>query len=674
MLHKFLACCCLAILCLFAGPVCAQVCTTLGQNPSTAFPVCGTTAFEQDQVPQCNSTSLFVPGCDDGAAYANQNPFWYRFHCYVAGSFGFIITPADLQDDYDWQLYDITGLNPDDVYTNRNIIIAGNWAGTVGRTGASAAGTHLFECASNPADGINPFSSMPLLIQEHDYILLVSHYNDSQSGYELVFGNGTSEITDTTQPRLKSATADCDGTKIRVKLNKAMRCSSLTGTGSEFSLSPAGATILSASAANCSDNFDFDELEITLSAPLAAGTYQLFINNGTDGTTVLDNCDQSVPLNDSASFIYTVPQPVFADSVGTPGCAPTSILLHFPKRINCTSIAPDGSDFSITGPSTVTIESADANCTNGLSDEINISFTSPILVGGTYTLSLHAGTDGTTVVDECGLESPVQTLTFTTVDTVNADFSYINITGCSTDTLNFSHDGAHGVNSWNWIMNGEASGSSNQFQVLVSATSNNHVQLIVSNGICADTATQTIVIDNQVVAAFDMPSIICPEDPLVVTNLSTGNIDTWRWNFDLVSTSTERDPAPVQFPSNNTEAFYTVKLVATNFGFGCVDSVRKGLRVLSNCLIEVPTGFTPNNDGVNDFLAPNNALKAQDMDFRVYNRWGQVVFQSKDWTSKWDGKVNGIEQGSGVYVWFLRYTNRDTGKQVMQKGTTTLIR
>jgi gliding motility-associated-like protein len=67
-------------------------------------------------------------------------------------------------------------------------------------------------------------------------------------------------------------------------------------------------------------------------------------------------------------------------------------------------------------------------------------------------------------------------------------------------------------------------------------------------------------------------------------------------------------------------------------------------------------------------------LKADNLQFRVYNRWGQLVFQSKSWRDKWDGKVNGVLQETGVYVWMLQYINRDTWQPVFQKGTVTLIR
>ena len=143
-------------------------CTTLGQNPSTAFPVCGTTVFQQATVPICSSNSLYVPGCTGtgNTNYANKNPFWYKFTCYASGTLGFLITPLNLGDDYDWQLYDITGHNPDDIYTDNSLIVTGNWSGTYGATGASASGVNYIQCASVPTDNKPSFAAMPNLIAE----------------------------------------------------------------------------------------------------------------------------------------------------------------------------------------------------------------------------------------------------------------------------------------------------------------------------------------------------------------------------------------------------------------------------------------------------------------------------------------------------------------------------
>jgi gliding motility-associated-like protein len=117
-----------------------------------------------------------------------------------------------------------------------------------------------------------------------------------------------------------------------------------------------------------------------------------------------------------------------------------------------------------------------------------------------------------------------------------------------------------------------------------------------------------------------------------------------------------------------------VKLVAYNFSLGCSDSTHKTVTVLDNCSAAVPNAFTPNGDGLNDYFWPHNALKADHLVFKVYDRWGEIVFTSTTWMDKWDGKFRGVPQPSGIYVWYLQYTDRDTHQSVFQKGTVMLIR
>jgi len=661
-------------LCLHVNTVLGQACTTLGQTPSTAFPVCGTTKFDQNNVPICRSNDLFVPGCPDGAGYANKNPFWYKFTCYVSGSLGFIITPNDLTDDYDWQLYDVTGLGPDEVFTNHNIIVSGNWAGNPGTTGTSATGAIFIQCAS-PYTGTEPrFAMMPVLIAGHEYILLVSHFTDSQSGYSLSFGGGTAVITDPAEPHLQKASTSCDGAKITVKLNKKMRCSSLTTTGSEFSLSPSLTNIVSAIATNCSSSFDFDEVTLTLSAPLPSNNYQLIINKGSDANSLLDNCDRSIPDSEQTAFSYIIPQPIPIDSVGRVGCAPNFMNLYFSKKIDCSTIAANGSNFLVTGPTPVNVIAASGDCTNGLSDIITVRFDKPIYTKGLYTVTPKLSVNGGAVRDECGKIIQPQPVSFNTSDTVASLFTYNNDMGCRFDTMLFSHNGANDVNKWEWVFNNTYTFTTASHSIIFPASSTNTVQLTVTNGVCSDSSKSTIVLDNEVKVDFKMPDVICPEDPLIPENLSTGLIDSWRWNFDVFRSINLKTPEPFYFPANNVESYYTIKLVATNNTIGCSDSMIKRLKVLNNCFIAVPSAFTPNGDGLNDFLYPTNALKADNLEFNVFNRWGQLVFSSRNWQEKWNGKFKGIEQGSGVFVWFLNYTHHDTGKKLFQKGTTMLIR
>ncbi|MBS1621309.1 MAG: gliding motility-associated C-terminal domain-containing protein [Bacteroidetes bacterium] len=659
----------------FSRFVIAQTCSVLGQTPSTAFPVCGTTVFQQTTVPICSSANLFVPGCSgDGASYQDKNPFYYVFTCYGAGTLGFLITPNNSGDDYDWQLYDITGHNPNDIYTDKSLIVTANWAGTYGATGASATGVNYIQCASDPAANLPSFSSMPQLKQGHVYLLMVSHFTNSQSGYALSFGGGTAVITDPLKPHMQKVVPDCNGQKLTLKLNKQIRCNSLSADGSEFVIAPASSVPTSAVAPLCSVSFDMDSVIITLNNPLPSGSYQLVIKNGSDGNTLLDDCGNAITVGEAIDFQYIIPQPILADSVGRIGCAPDSILVYYPKKINCSSISSSGSDFAITGPTPVTIASASGNCINGQTDYIILKLSSPIYTGGTYTVIMQPGLDGSPVYDVCGQPILPQTLSISAADTVSADFTYTTLLGCRMNSLTFMHNGANAVNQWNWTINNTTRVSTQTTTQSFPSTSSNTVKLNVSNGTCSDSTSQSIIFNNEVKADFDMPDIICPEDALTVTDKSSGTINSWNWKFDIVANSNLQNPPPQNFPLNNRETLYNIKLLVSNTLLNCTDSLTKYLKVLDNCLIAVPSAFTPNSDGLNDFFWPHNAIKADNLEFKVFNRWGQMVFNTTNWQQKWDGTIKGVQQPSGVYVWFLSYTNRDTGKKVFQKGTVMLIR
>jgi len=244
--------------------------TSLGQNPSTAFPVCGTDTFIQKTVPLCSNGNVTVPGCAASGAlggYQALNPYWYRFTCFTTGTLGFIVLPTNLGDDYDWMLYDITGHDPNDIFT-QNLVVTGNWSGTYGATGASATGLSYIQCASDPAQMLSSFSKMPTLLQGHIYLLMVSHYTASQSGYQLFFNGGTASITDPNIPKISGADAICDGVHLRIFLSKKMKCSSLATDGSDFTIVPPVASILNISGNNCAAGFDMDTINITLNKAL----------------------------------------------------------------------------------------------------------------------------------------------------------------------------------------------------------------------------------------------------------------------------------------------------------------------------------------------------------------------------------------------------------------------
>jgi gliding motility-associated-like protein len=654
----------------------AQTCNAPGQTPSTAFPVCGTSVFKQTTVPICSSHNLTVPGCSGGSGpvYADKNPFWYKFTCFQSGTLGFLVSPANQGDDYDWQLYDITGRSPDDVFTDASLIVTGNWAGTFGNTGASASGVSFIQCASDPAQNKNSFSQMPKIVAGHTYLLLVSHFTDSQSGYNLSFGGGTAVITDTVPPALKKAESNCGGNLIHLKLSKKIKCSSLAINGSDFFITPGSASIISATGIGCSGGFDTDSIEIQLSSFLAPGNYTLNIKNGDDGNTLLDYCDNPVAATDKADFRVFPLSPTPMDSLAPVQCAPQSVRLVFPKPILCSSVAANGSDFSIAGTYPVTIASAAANCSNStLSREIVVNLSQPLYQAGNFTLTLKAGTDGNTLTDECGQQTPAgSSLSFSVKDTVNADFSYEKFYGCTTDTVDLRHPGGNGIVNWKWSLDENQISAVQNPRALYRIFSPKKISLVVSNGFCSDTSSQTVVLDNFIKADFSTYEDNCPNEPVNFISSAQGNIKLHHWTFGDGGSADVESPTHVYTQPPVTTPFKVTYTVTDSLG--CQSTTQKTILVYSSCYLAVPNAFTPNNDGKNDFLKVLNAIKVEKLDFRVFNRWGQLVFRTTNWKQGWDGKLNGVDQATGVYVWYLTYTDRESKQPRTMRGTATLIR
>jgi gliding motility-associated-like protein len=657
---------------LFSTAISQTPCNTPGQNPTSAFPVCGTGTFVQSSVNLCGGRKVPNPVCGN-TLLDDRNPYYYKFTCYEAGTLGFLITPNDNNSDYDWQLFDITGKDPNTIFTDVTLSVSSNWSGYTGQTGTNATATGQFECAGN----VPNFSRRPALVKGRDYLLLISHFSNNQAGYKLEFNGGTAVITDTAKPLMHELQIACTGTDFYLKMNKPIKCSSIAADGSDWEFFNGNVPIAKTVGVGCTTGFATDSLIITAATAVPVGTFALRAKKGSDTNTLLDLCDAALAEGQTLVVNRLPPFPTPIDSIKSVRCKPTELELVMGQAILCTSIAADGSDFTIAGPAQVNIAGAtQVNCSNNLIKTIRLQLSRPITLGGLYTVTVKQGSDGNTLLNACNISTEVgNSASFTAYDSVLAKIDVLVNSSCEADTITFSNPVANGINRWRWTESStNQTGTAPMFLRIFTERGDVNVNLEVTNGVCTDSGKAVVNLSGlRVKAEFEYPAFACPGDTIFFTNKSTGPVAAWRWNFGNGNTSTLQNP-PAQFYTTALPIATLPVWLEVSHTNGCRDTVLHEIKVPNNCYIAVPNAFTPNGDGLNDYLYPLNAWKATDLVFRLYNRYGQLVWETTQWTRKWDGNTGGNKAPSGSYAWMLQYTDSETGKKVVQKGTTLLIR
>lgn len=194
------------------------------------------------------------------------------------------------------------------------------------------------------------------------------------------------------------------------------------------------------------------------------------------------------------------------------------------------------------------------------------------------------------------------------------------------------------------------------------------ISLSVNTAQCpspASTVTQTVKIDkpepgvNYPVqyALVDLPL------PLAARNLG----DEVLWSPD---TGLDDRTSYTPVFKGASEQLYTI-VIETNSG--CVTVDTQLVKTVKNVEVYVPTAFTPDNDGKNDYLRPLLQGVKEVRFFRVFNRWGQLLFETRTDKPGWDGTFKGAAQQTQTVVWMLEVTGID-GKTYVRKGTTVLLR
>lgn len=258
--------------------------------------------------------------------------------------------------------------------------------------------------------------------------------------------------------------------------------------------------------------------------------------------------------------------------------------------------------------------------------------------------------------------------------TVTASFSGAPISGCIPLFVSFMDNSlvsSGSILSWNWNF-GDGNSSNLQNPNNTYTTPGNFtVSLgVTTNNGCSDNTSINTYINPFPKAKAEFafnPTKGEVNKTINFNNLST-NSTSWKWFFGDGDSSIIENPTHLY----KAKGTYTIVLIALSSN-GCNDTIEYQLSISNTTVIYAPNAFTPDEDNINDNWKLYGIEDYLNFKLLIFNRWGEVVFESNDPTEAWDGTYGGEKVQIGVYVW-RSVINIEAGETVELNGHITLIR
>ncbi len=207
-----------------------------------------------------------------------------------------------------------------------------------------------------------------------------------------------------------------------------------------------------------------------------------------------------------------------------------------------------------------------------------------------------------------------------------------------------------------------------------------NVSLIVNRNGCVDTVQTKITVMTPSIAKFKMDknntSLLDPT--LALTNLSSNNSVVYKWTFD--------DNSPISNLKNPNHTFdpiagdYKIILYTSSINSfsdtSCISKYEQKFTILDDVIYYIPNTFTPNGDEVNNTFQPVffSGFDPQHYYFSIYNRWGEIIFESFNPSYGWDGTYGNKIIESATYVWKLQFKEKQNDKEHYLTGHLNLIK
>ncbi|MEN9742507.1 MAG: hypothetical protein RLZZ65_312 [Bacteroidota bacterium] len=249
--------------------------------------------------------------------------------------------------------------------------------------------------------------------------------------------------------------------------------------------------------------------------------------------------------------------------------------------------------------------------------------------------------------------------------------------GCVPVTVTFTADENQNT-SYTWYSNGQNIGAVNPFTYIFTTAGNYNISLTSSLNGCSSSSylSAPIIVDAYPVAAFEPSSDLFtePNQGLSFWNNSSNALNYF-WDFGDGSTSTEVAPYH-QFNNNENEAI-EVSLVAAS-QLGCLDSISYTIDFDPGLVYYIPNTFTPDGDQFNQVFKPifTYGIDTHDYLFEVFDRWGELIFESKNPAIGWDGtySMNGNQCQNGTYIYRITIKVPSIDDRKIIEGHLNLVR
>lgn len=351
------------------------------------------------------------------------------------------------------------------------------------------------------------------------------------------------------------------------------------------------------------------------------------------------------------------------DAVTGSACATTiSFLITEPNELLLsTSSVNEGCNASCNGSIDWQIQGGTAPLTVLFNGVNTTASNAPSLCPGNYTI---AATD----INGC---TALETVTIAPGSTINIDSVEIINNGCST-----------GCNTT--IIATVANGVSYTLDTVANTTGvfdnicgGTHILTIENSDGCI--ASTSIIIPSQ-----EAPTAVFGFTPIAPTIFDSEvhfknyseNSTTYHWEITDMTTgysySTSEEFFSHLFPSDT--ARYQVCLIAYSVS-GCSDTLCRELIVYDDIMVYVPNTFTPDDDEFNQTLRIYaNGIDKHDFEFLIFNRWGEIVYESRDFSIGWDGTYKGNPVQNGTYTWKMEIKNKQKDFRKLLTGHVNILR